>query len=67
MIETNDLDNNHKVRYLNLLIEEYLEPCEGTRERQTAEISRQHDAARYLARRRHPSTRQGAKYSSTSW
>ena len=36
MIEANDLDNNLEVRYLNLLIEEYLEPHEGTREQQTA-------------------------------
>ena len=63
MIETNDLDNNHKVRYLNLLIEEYLEPCEDTSERQTAQSSKKRDAARYFARKHHPSARQGPKYS----
>ena len=67
MIEPNDLDNNHEVRYLNLLIEEYLEPCEGTGEQQTAKSSRQHDAARYVSRKRHLSTRQSPKYSSNSW
>ena len=27
------MDNNQEFRYLNVLTEEYLEPCEGTRER----------------------------------
>ena len=67
MIETNDLDNNQEFRHLNLLIEEHLEPCEGTRERQTAENSRQRDAARYFLRMHHPSARKGPKYSSNSW
>ena len=67
MIETNDLDNNHEVRYLNFLMEEYLEPYEGTRERQTAQSSRQRDTARYFSRKRHPSARQSPKYSSNSW
>ena len=32
MIETDDQNNNHEVTYWNLVIEEYLEPREGTRE-----------------------------------
>ena len=67
MIETNGLDNNHEVRYLNFLMEEYLEHCEGTQERQTAESSRQRDTARYFSRKRQPSARQSPKYSSNIW
>ena len=40
VIETNDLNNNHEVKYLNLLIEEYLETREGIRERWTTQSSR---------------------------
>ena len=67
MIETNDSGNNHEVSYLNFLMEEYLEPCEGTREGQTAKSSRQCDTAGYFSRKRHPSARQSPKYSSNSW
>ena len=67
MIETNDLDNNQEVRYLNFLMEEYLEPCEGTRERQAAQSSRQRETDRYFPRNCHPSARQSPKYSSNSW
>ena len=67
MIETKDLDNNYEVTCLSLLVEEYLEPCEGTRERQTAQSSRQRHMARYLVRKCHPSARQRPKYSSNSW
>ena len=53
MIETNDLDNNHEDTYLNLLIEECLEPLEGTQELQTAQSSRQREVTRYSVRKRH--------------
>ena len=44
VIETNDLNNNHEVTYLNLLIGEYLETREGTRERQAQKRSRHRHA-----------------------
>ena len=62
MIETNDLDNNHEDTYLNLLIEECLEPLEGTQELQTAQSSRQREVTRYFVRKRHSSARIGPKY-----
>ena len=62
MIETNDLDNNHEDTYLNLLIEECLEPFEGTQELQTAQSSRQREVTRYFVRKRHSSARIGPKY-----
>ena len=66
MIETVDLDNNHAVTYLNLLIDKYLEPHEGTRKPQTALSRRQRDAARYFERKCYPSATQGRNYSSNS-
>ena len=67
MSETNDLDNNHEDTYLNLLIEECLEPLEGTQEPKTAQSSRQREVARYFVRKSHSSARAGPKYSSNSW
>ena len=66
MIETNDLNNNLEIKLSSLLIEEYLETRESTREWYTPEGSRQLNAVRYSMEKDHLSAKAGLKYSSNS-
>ena len=67
MTETNDLNNNLEIKTLNLLMEEYLETRQDTREQLTPQSSRQNNAVRYSVSKHHHSARQDPEYPSNSW